>query len=36
MLGARTSRAEREGELTREGAMAKMLHLLLDWDYPIG
>jgi hypothetical protein len=34
MLGARTSRAEGEGELTREGAMAKMLHLLLDWEYP--
>src|SRR6266403_95155 len=34
MLGARTSRAEGEGELTREGAIAKMLHLLLDWEYP--
>src|SRR6266404_753985 len=34
MLGARTSRAEGEGVMTREGAMAKMLHLLLDWEYP--
>jgi hypothetical protein len=34
MLEARTSRAEGAGEIAREGATAKMLHLLLDWEYP--
>src|SRR6266481_4404326 len=31
---ARRAAAEGKGEITREGAMATMLHLLLDWEYP--